>query len=318
MRNLFLVFLVFLLTTSAAFAEANFTTIKLNSTTAGSQLNMIAGDPGAPTEGQTWYDTTNRRVRFRANAASRSLYEASYGFGLTAASASDGLVAITVTAGDGITVTAGGVEVLYGVTANTAVEGDQTATVGAGAGLTGGVSADALGNGFSATLDIGAGTGITVNADDIAINLAANLTWTGYETFANASVAGLTLTATDDGLRLNKVAGTPSAVEEGEFWYDDTANALKYRDDSTVRTVHVGGGTTQIGQDVFIPAGTLSQTITPTSAFADANYTAVATLDGSTTDFVMLKTAVRTASTFDVNLESNPNGITVSWIAHHS
>ncbi len=42
--------------------------------------------------------------------------------------------------------------VTYGATAGTAVQGNQTATVTAGTGLTGGVAADALGDGFSASM----------------------------------------------------------------------------------------------------------------------------------------------------------------------
>jgi hypothetical protein len=51
--------------------------------------------------------------------------------------------------------------VVYGSTANTAVQGNQTATITAGTGLTGGISGDALGDGFSATLNVDfAGTGV--------------------------------------------------------------------------------------------------------------------------------------------------------------
>lgn len=58
-----------------------------------------------------------------------------------------------------------------------------TTTLTAGAGLTGG------GN-FSAdrTLAVGAGTGITVNADDVAVDQAANFTWTGTHAFNGDSV----------------------------------------------------------------------------------------------------------------------------------
>lgn len=55
---------------------------------------------------------------------------------------------------------------------------DKTLTLTAGDGLTGGGDLSA-----NRTFAVGAGTGITVNADDVAINLAANLTWTGLHTF---------------------------------------------------------------------------------------------------------------------------------------
>jgi hypothetical protein len=48
----------------------------------------------------------------------------------------------------------------------------------AGAGLTGGGDTSA-----SRTFAVGAGTGITVNADDVALDLTADLTWAGQHTF---------------------------------------------------------------------------------------------------------------------------------------
>lgn len=57
--------------------------------------------------------------------------------------------------------TATSLNVLYGTAANNAVEGNETATITAGDGLTGGITGDVLGDGFSATLDVDfAGTGI--------------------------------------------------------------------------------------------------------------------------------------------------------------
>lgn len=61
-----------------------------------------------------------------------------------------------------------------------------TRTITAGSGLTGGgdLSADR-------TLDVGAGTGITVNANDVAINQAFTPTWTGTHTFNNSTYSAL-------------------------------------------------------------------------------------------------------------------------------
>jgi hypothetical protein len=55
-------------------------------------------------------------------------------------------------------------------------------TLTAGAGLTGGGTIAA-----SRTFAVGAGTGITVNADDVAINQAFTPTWTGKHTFTGGS-----------------------------------------------------------------------------------------------------------------------------------
>ena len=59
--------------------------------------------------------------------------------------------------------------VVYGTAAGSAVQGNQAATISAGSGLTGGVSGDALGDGFSATLNVAGGNGISAAAD--ALNL---------------------------------------------------------------------------------------------------------------------------------------------------
>jgi hypothetical protein len=59
--------------------------------------------------------------------------------------------------------------VLYGTSANTPVQGNQTATITAGSGLTGGIAGDALGDGFSATLNVnfaGSGSATTVSRSD--------------------------------------------------------------------------------------------------------------------------------------------------------
>jgi hypothetical protein len=92
----------------------------------------------------------------------------------------------TLTAGTGLNGgsynggTAATFSVAYGTSSGTAVQGNQTATVGAGAGLTGGVSGDALGDGFSATLNIGGGSGIAVSADSVALGpLTADWNQTG-------------------------------------------------------------------------------------------------------------------------------------------
>ncbi len=90
----------------------------------------------------------------------------------------NGSAAITwsVDPGTGIIVNAAGVNVDYGITAGTAVEGDQTATIVAGTGLSGGIASDVLGDGFSATLDVdyGNAAGTAVQGDvAYAINTPA-------------------------------------------------------------------------------------------------------------------------------------------------
>ena len=70
--------------------------------------------------------------------------------------------------------------VVYGTAAGSAVQGNQTASITAGNGLTGGVSGDALGDGFAATLNVAGGNGITANADNLNLGpLTANWNQTG-------------------------------------------------------------------------------------------------------------------------------------------
>ena len=67
-----------------------------------------------------------------------------------------------------ITITAGGVATISAnaVALGTDTTGDYVATITSGAGLTGGTT----GEGSTPTLAVGAGTHITVNADDVAVN----------------------------------------------------------------------------------------------------------------------------------------------------
>lgn len=64
---------------------------------------------------------------------------------------------------------------------------DHTAvTITAGTGLTGGGDISA-----SRTLDVGAGTGITVNANDVAVNVGSAFSWTGIHSFAGGVVGSI-------------------------------------------------------------------------------------------------------------------------------
>jgi hypothetical protein len=68
-------------------------------------------------------------------------------------------------------------------TAITSAAGGDIAGVTAGAGLTGG------GTSGTVTLDVGAGNGISVAADSVALDLTYSPTWSGTHTFSNAVVA---------------------------------------------------------------------------------------------------------------------------------
>ncbi|MCD6502394.1 hypothetical protein J7L01_07305 [bacterium] len=76
----------------------------------------------------------------------------------------------TVDPGTGITVDASGVNVDYGNSAGTAVQGNVAWSITAAGGLTGDANG-VMGDGFSPTIAVGDGDGITVNADDIDVNV---------------------------------------------------------------------------------------------------------------------------------------------------
>lgn len=81
----------------------------------------------------------------------------------------DGLSAITGAVADAVAKFA----VVYGSTAKTAVQGNQTWQIAAGGGLTGD-SNGVLGSGLSATLGVGAGNGIEVLTDTVAVKLSSS------------------------------------------------------------------------------------------------------------------------------------------------
>jgi len=114
---------------------------EIGTLTGGSVVNQITGGdgivPNGPLSGNVTLDV--------------DLTELSYN-GLTASSSTQ-------------------LDVEYGTTANSAVEGNQTGAITAGNGLTGDMAANPLGDGFSASLAVGDGNGLTVNTDDINVNV---------------------------------------------------------------------------------------------------------------------------------------------------
>ena len=80
-------------------------------------------------------------------------------------------VDVTDILGTGLSETANTINVEYGSTASTAVEGNQTVDIFAGTGLTGGTITDALGDGVVAPLDVGAGDGIEVSSTAVSVDV---------------------------------------------------------------------------------------------------------------------------------------------------
>ena len=137
--------------------------------------------------------------------------------------------AVSVTAANGIVVTTAGVNVLAGnsqivsnttgvwvsgvtsaqiagdIALGTQTSGNYVASITAGAGLTG----TATGEGSTPTLAVGAGNGITVNADDIAVTGANGI----IVTAAGVNVlAGTGVTVNATGVHIGQAIGTGSSV----------------------------------------------------------------------------------------------------------
>jgi hypothetical protein len=172
--------------------------------------------------------------------------------GISADALGDGFTsALNIGAGTGITVNADDIAVTYGTTAGTSVQGNQTATIAAGSGLTGGIAADALGDGFTSTLNIGAGTGITVNADDIAVvyGTTAGTAVQGNQTATITAGGGLTGGISADALgngftsTLNIGAGTAIQVNADDIAVkvDGTTITTNGSGELTVGTLPLSG-----------------------------------------------------------------------------
>jgi hypothetical protein len=109
---------------------------------------------------------------------------------------------------------------------NAAVEADITEVV-AGAGLTGGAASG------SATINVGAGTGITVNADDIAVKLTDSTSTTDSTTAASATAV-------------------KAAYDRGSQGITDAASALSAAN-SKVASVTAGSSRVTIGGTATAP-----------------------------------------------------------------
>lgn len=133
-----------------------------------------------------------------------------------------------------------------------------TVTLTAGAGLTGGGDLSA-----NRSFAVGAGTGITVNADDVAIDASVVATLSGSQTLTNKSITSPTITtptisgaitfpdnvrqtfnpgANAAGLNVGSLAGDPDTPSNGDLWYDSSANELTARINGANVALGAGGG----------------------------------------------------------------------------
>ncbi len=192
----------------------------LGSLTGGSVVNQITGGNGIVPNGPSTGNVT----------LNVDLTELNY-TGLTAASATQ-------------------LNVVYGTGANTAVEGNETATITAGSGLTGGIAADALGDGFTSTLTVGDGNGLTVNDDDIDVNVDDATIEIATDAL-RVKADGINDSHIDWGTGANEVAAgdVPLVDTDDHFTTNDVEFAIDALADR-IDEVESGGGQQVLSDDV--------------------------------------------------------------------
>lgn len=151
------------------------------------------------------------------------------GSGLTGGGTT-GSLTLNVGAGDGISVAADSVAVDATVLRTTTIASNATTGVTAGNGLTGGGTVGVL------TLNVGAGTGITVAADTVGIDTSAVVTITGSQTLTGAKTfsAATTTFAAVTGTQAQFTAVTGTLV-------GNASTATSAATWTTARTLTIGG-----------------------------------------------------------------------------
>ena len=236
------------------------------------RIHNLATPPSSPVEGQVYYDSSvgDKSIYFWDGTSwidvGGDLRSVSAGSGISVTGTRD----LTVNAVyDDSSIGVNGSNQLYikagGVT--NAMLVNSSIGVTAGSGLSGGGSASL---GSSVTLNIGAGTGITVNADDVALDTAstrntdhstvvltagAGLTGggdiTASRTFAVGAGAGITVNADDVA-----IAGAGSLSTNYLLKWNGSAFANStITDDGT--TVTIGGNLTVNGTVTYVNSNTV-------------------------------------------------------------
>ncbi len=186
-----------------------------------------------------------------------------------------GTITLDVGAGNGLTVNANDIEVDYGSSANTAVEGNTTITISAGTGLSGG-----------GLLTLGAGGTVTLNSnlgDTIDSSEIVNGTIQGADLESTNSATDtyvLTYDSATDGFTYVSQAAVGSAGGSGVTSLNSLTGALSINGNSQISVAPSG---TDIDLSIAtgsIGATQLGSTAVTASSYGSASQVATFTVDG--------------------------------------
>lgn len=170
-------------------------------------------------------------------------------------------------------------------------------TLTAGAGLTGGGDLSA-----NRSFAVGAGVGITVNADDVSIDTSSSLSWTGTQTFSAAPIVSIdnaTTNAADTLLDIrHSSTGTPAASFGSAIRFGLESTTTANQDAASIvaswSTATHAARTSQVLIQTVNNAGSLSTTAT----FAgNGNLTITGTYSGNGSSLTALNASQLTTGT---------------------
>ena len=190
-------------------------------------------DVGDLSADQTYTFLQGGDVLTSGNVSSYATTGVTAGNGLTGGGTT-GLLTVNIGAGNGIQINADDIAVVYGSTANTAVEGDTQITVTAGTNLTGG-----------GTITLGAGGSLTVNVAD-SPTFAGNVTVQGGGVTVGAATQAGTVGLSDGSSNTGTLQTNPLA-QNTAFNLPDPGQASADICLSTGNCAGVGGGVTTAG-----------------------------------------------------------------------